>query len=60
MAYTCVVDPSDVKFVLLEFYKTVFKIGEANIDIKVYQMFQNVYERFYGIVQKCRKRVKLV
>ena len=39
MAYTCVIDNTDKKYILPEFANTVFKAGEYNIDYKASQMF---------------------
>ena len=52
MAYICVIDPSEDKFIFPKFIKTVFKSGESRIDSKVSHMFQKVYELFDGFVQQ--------
>ena len=52
MAYTCIMDTSDDEYIFPEFANVVFKSGESKIDSRVSFMFQNIYERFYKIVQK--------
>ena len=54
MAYTCVMDPTNVKYIVTRFYSTVFKSSEAKIDSKVSHMFRKTYKRFYAIFQKYR------
>ena len=55
MAYICSIDPYEYKFIFPEFYKTVFKSGESQIDSNISHMFRKLYEHFYGIVQEYRK-----
>ena len=55
MEYTCAIDPSENKFIFLEFPKTFFKSRYSRIYSKVSYMFQKVHERFYWIFQQYRK-----
>ena len=55
MAYACVFENTEDKYVFPEFVNTAFKAGESKIDSKSSQMFQIVYERFYEIVLQYRK-----
>ena len=52
MAYVCVLDNIDEKYIFPEFSNTIFKAGESNIYYKASQMFRVVYEIFYKIVQQ--------
>ena len=55
MAYACVLDNIDEKYILPDFANTVFKAGESNIDSKASQIFRIFHEIFYKIVQLYRK-----
>ena len=51
MAYACVLDNTDEKYIFPEFYNTAFKAGESKIYSKELQMFRIFYEIFYEIFQ---------
>ena len=45
MAYLCVLNNKDGKYILPGFSGTIFKAGKSNIYSKAYQIFRNVYEQ---------------
>ena len=55
MAYLCVLNNKDGKYILPEFSGTVFKSGQSKIDSKASHMFINVHECFYKSFQEYRK-----
>ena len=54
MAYTCVMDLNDDKYIFSEFTDMVFKAGEKNIDSEASNIFQKFYKKLYAIVQNYR------
>ena len=59
MAYSCVLDYIDGKYIFPESAGTVSKSVQFKIGYKASQMFRDFYERFYNIYQNTEKVSKI-
>ena len=54
MAYNCAMEPTNSKYIFLEFSNTALNLVEARIYSRLYQMFRKGCESFCAIVHHYR------